>query len=244
MKDGDRGVASGEPRSRAGTGFAGAGAGAAFFDLDRTLIRRSSVLTLAPAFRRAGLIRRRDLVHSALLQVQFVLRGASAERVRTASEDGLRVLAGYPVSELRSLVAGQMERALQPLVYGQALQLAAEHRERGERTYIASATLQEIVDAFAELLSFDGAIGSLCEIVDGVYTGRTLRAAHGESKAEAVRALALEHGFDLAASSAYSDSYTDIPFLEAVGRPVAVNPDRRLRAIAAERGWPVLRFAS
>jgi HAD superfamily hydrolase (TIGR01490 family) len=219
-------------------------AAAAFFDLDRTLIRRSSVLTLAPAFRRAGLIRRRDLVHSALLQAQFVLRGASAERVRTASEDGLRVLAGYPVSDLRSLVAGQMERALQPLVYGDALKLAAEHRERGERTYIASATLQEIVEAFAQLLSFDGAIGSLCEIVDGVYTGRPLRAAHGESKAEAVRALAAEHGFDLAASSAYSDSYTDVPFLEAVGRPVAVNPDRRLRAIAAARGWPVLRFAA
>ena len=87
-------------------------------------------------------------------------------------------------------------------------------------------------------------IGSTCEIVDGVYTGRTLRAAHGEGKARALRELAEAEGFDLSRSTAYSDSYSDVPFLEAVGHPVAANPDRKLRRIAAERGWPVVQFAS
>ena len=125
-----------------------------------------------------------------------------------------------------------MEPVLRPLVYAEPLRLVQQHRERGERVYIVSATLQEIVEHIADDLGFDGAIGSTCEIVDGVYTGRSLRAAHGEGKAQAVRELAAAEGLDLAASTAYSDSYSDVPFLEAVGHPVAVNPDRRLRRIA------------
>jgi HAD superfamily hydrolase (TIGR01490 family) len=137
-----------------------------------------------------------------------------------------------------------MEPVLRPLVYDEPLHLVRRHRERGERVYIVSATLQEIVEHIADDLGFDGAIGSTCEIVDGVYTGRTLRAAHGVGKAEALRALARAEGIDLATSTAYSDSYSDVPFLEAVGRPVAANPDRRLRRIARERGWETVRFAA
>ena len=110
--------------------------------------------------------------------------------------------------------------------------------------FIVSATLQEIVERIADDLGFDGAIGSTCEIVDGVYTGRSLRAAHGEGKATAVRELADAEGFELAACTAYSDSYSDVPFLEAVGHPVAANPDRKLRRIARDRGWPVMDFAA
>src|SRR5205085_10475724 len=101
-----------------------------------------------------------------------------------------------------------------------------------------------IVEHIAGDLGFDGAIGSTCEIVDGVYTGRSLRAAHGEGKAAAVLELATSEKLDLEASTAYSDSYSDVPFLEAVGHPVAANPDRKLRRIARERGWPVVDFAS
>jgi HAD superfamily hydrolase (TIGR01490 family) len=137
-----------------------------------------------------------------------------------------------------------METVLRPLVYDEPLELVESHRARGERVYIVSATLQEIVQHIADDLGFDGAIGSTCEIVDGAYTGRTLRAAHGEGKATALRELAAAEGFDLAASTAYSDSYSDVPFLEAVGHPVAANPDGKLRRIAAERGWPVVDFAS
>jgi HAD superfamily hydrolase (TIGR01490 family) len=217
---------------------------AAFFDLDRTLIRRSSVLALAGSFRQRGLISRLDLAKSAFWQVLFVLRGASAERVRRASEDGMKILSGFTVEDMQALVGDAMEPVLRPLVYDEPLHLVRRHREQGERVYIVSATLQEIVQHIADDLGFDGAIGSTCEIADGVYTGRSLRAAHGEGKAEAIRELAAAEGLDLAACTAYSDSHTDVPFLEAVGHPVAANPDRKLRRIARRRGWPVVRFAS
>ena len=219
-------------------------ASAAFFDLDRTLIRRSSVLALAPSFQKRGLISRRDLAKSAFWQLLFVLRGASAERVRSAAEDGMKILAGFSVEEMQRLVGDAMEPVLRPLVYAEPLHLVRRHRERGEKVYVVSATLQEIVDHIAEDLGFDGAIGSTCEIVDGVYTGKTLRAAHGVGKAEALRELAAAEGLDLAASTAYSDSYTDVPFLEAVGHPVAVNPDRRLKRIAYLRAWPTIAFSA
>jgi HAD superfamily hydrolase (TIGR01490 family) len=216
---------------------------AAFFDLDRTVIKRSSVLALAPSFRRVGLISRVGLAKSAFWQVLFVLRGASAETVRAAAEDGMKLLDGFSVEEMRRLVGDAMEPVLRPLVYDEPLRLVQQHRERGERVYIVSATLQEIVEHIADDLGFDGAIGSTCEIVDGHYTGRSLRAAHGTGKAEAVRALATLEQIDLAASTAYSDSYSDVPFLEAVGHPVAANPDRKLRRIARARSWPVVDFA-
>src|SRR6185312_17504164 len=111
------------------------------------------------------------------------------------------------------------------------------------RVYVVSGSLQEIVEHVATDLGFDGAIGSQCEIVDGRYTGKPLRIALGEEKAECLRELAGREGFDLAASTAYSDSHGDLPFLEAVGHAVAVNPDRALRRCAAERGWPVLEFS-
>ena len=216
----------------------------AFFDLDRTLISRSSALALAGSFRRHGLISRTTVAKSAFWQMLFMLRGVSAERVRAASEDGMKVLAGFSVADMQRLVGDAMEDVLRPLVYQEPLRLVQSHRARGERVYIVSATLQEIVDHIADDLGFDGAIGSTCEIVDGVYTGRSLRAAHGEGKAAALRELAAAEELDLDASTAYSDSYSDVPFLEAVGHPVAANPDRRLRRIAAARGWPVVEFAA
>jgi HAD superfamily hydrolase (TIGR01490 family) len=105
-----------------------------------------------------------------------------------------------------------------------------------------SGTLQEIVQAIADDLGFDGALGTVCEVRDGVYTGHALRALLAENKAACLRELAEERGYDLEKCTAYSDSHTDLPFLEVVGTAVAVNPDRRLRAIAAERGWRVLEF--
>jgi len=215
---------------------------AAFFDLDRTLLRRSSALALAGSFRRHGVIGRGQLARAAAWQLLFAARGAGAETVRKAAEDGLMVLKGFRVDELRSLVASAMEPVLMPLVYQEPLDLVSRHRERGEPVYIVSATLQEIVEELARELGFDGARGSTCEIVDGVYTGVSLRPCHGEGKAAAVRDLAERERIDLGASTAYSDSHTDLPFLETVGRPVAVNPDRELRRIAAERGWPVRQF--
>jgi HAD superfamily hydrolase (TIGR01490 family) len=215
---------------------------AAFFDLDRTLLRRSSTLALAPAFRRHGVITRMQVAKAALWQLLFVVRGTSKERVRSASEDGLMLLRGYTPARMQTLVAESLEPVLLPLVYDEPLRLLERHRELGEPSYIVSAALQEVVDAIAADLGFDGALGTICEVENGAYTGRSVRSLHGEMKAAAVRELAAAEGIDLAVSTAYSDSHTDLPFLEVVGNPVAVNPDRELRRIAATRGWPMLRF--
>jgi HAD superfamily hydrolase (TIGR01490 family) len=217
--------------------------GAAFFDLDRTLLRRSSALALAGAFRDRGLIGRRELAKAALWQLLFVARGADAETVRRAAEDGLVVLKGFRPDEMRQLVADALEPVLRPLVYREPLALVERHRRRNEPVYIVSAALQEIVEGIAADLGFDGALGTICEVSNGVYTGRSLRALHGRAKGDAVRELARRQNIDLSASTAYSDSRADLPFLEAVGIPVAVNPDRGLRRIARVRGWEVLEFS-
>ena len=208
------------------------------------MLRRSSTLALAPAFRRHGVITHAQVAKAAFWQLLFVVRGTSQERVRSASEDGLMLLRGFTPAQMRELVAESLEPVLRPLVYEEPLRLVERHRERGEPSYIVSAALQEVVEAMAADLGFDGALGTVCEVEDGVYTGRGVRSLHGEHKAAAVRELAREHGYDLAESTAYSDSHTDLPFLEVVGNPVAVNPDRALRRVAAERAWPVLRFGA
>src|SRR5215218_10479797 len=125
--------------------YSGGVAGAAFFDLDRTLLRRSSALALAGSFRERGVISRWQLVKSAFWQLLFVLRGASAEAVRAAAEDGMVLLRDFPVAELRELVGDAMEPVLRPLVYAEPLRLVERHRERGEKAFVVSAALQEIV---------------------------------------------------------------------------------------------------
>jgi HAD superfamily hydrolase (TIGR01490 family) len=217
------------------------GRAAAFFDLDRTLLRGSSAAALAGTFRRHGLIGRRQLVRAAAWQLLFAARGASPDALGAAAERGVAILRGFPAEELRLLVAGALEPVLKPRVLADSLALVGAHRDRGERVYLLSATLQEILDALAADLGFDAAVGSHAEVRDGVYTGRLADAL--PAKDDTVRALADADGLDLAASTAYSDSVADLRFLEAVGNPVAVNPDRALRRIARQRGWQVLRAA-
>jgi HAD superfamily hydrolase (TIGR01490 family) len=218
--------------------------GAAFFDLDRTLISRSSSLSLAPAFHRRGLLRRRDRTKARFAQLVFVRYGAGTSRVGRTAERGMAFLKGLPVETMREIVAEAVDTAFRPHVYRDALELVARHRERGEKSFVVSAALQEIVDVLVAELAFDGGVGSTAEVEDGVYTGRLVRRLDGSAKAEALGDLAATEGIDLSESTAYSDSASDVPFLAAVGHPVAVNPDRRLRAIAAERGWRVLRFSA
>ncbi|MFN2471386.1 MAG: HAD family hydrolase [Gaiellaceae bacterium] len=217
---------------------------AAFFDLDRTFIRRSSALALAGAFRKHGIISRRQLVKAAFWQLLFAKRGADERAVREATEGGLRLLRGLRPEEVEELVRAALDRDLRPLVYPDALELAKRHQTAGEPAYLVSATLQEIVAAVAAALELDGSLGSICEVgPDGAFTGCVVRACHGAGKADAVRHLAASAEIDLDASTAYTDGLSDLPLLEAVGHPVAVNPDRELRRIARERGWPVLDFS-
>ena len=216
--------------------------GAAFFDLDRTLISRSSSLSLAPAFHRRGLLSRRDRTKALLAQLVFVRYGAGTSRVGRTAESAMAVLKGLPVETMQEIVRESMESAFRPHVYRDALDLVARHREQGEKSFVVSAALQEIVDVLVAELGLDGGKGSTAEVEDGTYTGRVLRRLDGSAKAEMLAELASAEGVELAESTAYSDSAGDVPFLEAVGHAVAVNPDRKLRGIAAERGWQVLRF--
>jgi HAD superfamily hydrolase (TIGR01490 family) len=215
---------------------------AAFFDLDRTLISRSSSLALAGTFRSRGLIGRRQVANAALAQLVFARFGAGQARVGHTADRAMSVLRGLPVQVVQEIAAEAWEPVLKPLVYREALDRAAEHADNGEPVFIASAALQEVVQEVSDRLGFDGAIASRAEVRDGVFTGKLERRLYGEVKAAALVELAQERGFDLGRSTAYSDSHSDVPFLEAVGRPLTVNPDRELRRLAERRGWPVLHW--
>jgi HAD superfamily hydrolase (TIGR01490 family) len=216
---------------------------AAFFDLDKTLMQGSSAFQFGRAAYRAGLMGRRQLLADALANLRFRVRGATdadslALRERIASS-----LQGKRVVDLERLGADVLAGIL-PRVYPQMLALAHEHQDHGRPAYIVTAASQELADILAHVMALDGALGSgLSEVVDGVYTGRPVGLfVYRSGKAEAIRELAEREGFDLAACWAYSDSESDLPMLEAVGHPVAVNPDAALARIAREREWDVLRF--
>jgi HAD superfamily hydrolase (TIGR01490 family) len=216
--------------------------GAAFFDLDRTLIARSSSLALAEPFHRRGLIGWRQLAKARLAQDLFIRFGAGHGRAGQTADAAMSILKGLRVEVLQEIVEGAWKPVLRPLVYREALSAAEEHGERGEPVFIVSGALQEVVDRFALELGFAGALGSRAGVEDGVYTGRLDRRVLGAEKAVALRELARARDISLETSTAYSDSHSDIAFLESVGTPVAVNPDRELRRIAEDRGWKVTRF--
>lgn len=218
-------------------------AAGAFFDLDRTLLSRSSSLALAESFRRRGLIGRRQAAKARLAQRLFVRFGASHGRAGQTATAAVSALRGLPVETLLEIIEEAWEPVLRPLVYREALEHAAEHAAREEPVFVVSGALQEVADVFARELRLSGALGSLAEVRDGVFTGVLERQLLGPAKAGALAALAAERGLELDASTAYSDSHSDLPFLEAVGSPVAVNPDRDLRRVAGERGWPVRIFS-
>jgi len=217
--------------------------GAAFFDLDKTLIQGSSAFQFGRAAYRAGLMGRRQLLSDALANLQFRLRGASDEDSLALRERIAASLEGIRVVDLERLGAGVLAGIL-PRVYPQMLEVAHEHQDAGRRAYIVTAASQELADILATVMAFDGAIGSgISEVVDGVYTGRPAGLfVYRSGKARAIQGLAAREGIDLAASYAYSDSESDLPMLRAVGHPVAVNPDGNLAAVARKEGWAVLRF--
>lgn len=219
--------------------------GAAFFDLDKTLMQGSSALQFARAAHRTGLISRRRLLAASWANLRFRLSGASDEDSVRLRERIATGLIGRRVLDLQRLGPDVLSGVL-PRLYPRMLMVAHEHQDAGRRAYITTAASRELAEILAQVLSFDGAIGSeLSEAVDGIYTGRlTGLFAYREGKADAIRALADQEGISLADSYAYTDSASDLPMLEAVGHPVAVNPDRSLRRTAAERGWPVLQFSA
>jgi HAD superfamily hydrolase (TIGR01490 family) len=217
--------------------------GAAFFDLDKTLIQGSSAFQFARAAYRTGLMGRRQLLSDAIANVQFRLRGATDEDSLALRERIAASLEGTRVTDLERLGADVLAGIL-PQLYPQMLALAHEHQDAGRRAFIVTAASQELADILARVLAFDGAIGSqISEVVDGVYTGKPAGLfIYRGGKAQAIVELAERDGIDLEASYAYSDSESDLPMLRTVGHPVAVNPDGALARVARQEGWQVLRF--
>src|SRR5918911_3214956 len=216
--------------------------GAAFFDLDKTLMEGSSAIHFGRAAYRAGLVSRRQLARDAWANVQFRLRG-STDATRQALWDRiLDSIAGTRVRDLARL-RPQILAGVLPRLYPQMLATAWGHQDVGRQVYIVTAASQELSELLATVLGFDGGIGVRSEIRDGVYTGRPDGPfTYREGKAQAIREMAEREGLELAASYASSDSESDLPMLRAVGHPVAVNPDAELLRVAREEGWDVLRL--
>lgn len=216
---------------------------AAIFDLDKTIIATSSATAFARPLRRGGLLSRRTMLRAAYARAAYQLGNADeagTERLRAVLAAMVR---GWDVATVTAIVAETLAEAIEPTVYAEAVALIDDHHERGHDVVIASASGLDVVQPIADLLSADHVIATRMAVADGRYTGELEFYAYGPDKAAAVRALAAQQGWDLAACYAYSDSITDLPLLESVGHAAVVNPDRGLRRVALERGWQVLSFS-
>jgi HAD superfamily hydrolase (TIGR01490 family) len=223
-------------------GVASAGPSAAFFDLDRTLISGSSAFTLAIQARRAGLIATGEFARDAAGAVTFKLFGASDDTTNEVRERILKAVTGMRQSDLQALNVEVLPRLMAKL-RPEARRLIDRHRRVGRDTFIVSAAPQEIVEPLAHSLGMTSGLGTRSLVVDGVYTGLLAGPfCYGAGKVEAITDLARWSGYELAQCYAYSDSVSDLPMLEAVGHPVAVNPDGRLERHARQHGWPIVIF--
>ena len=217
---------------------------AAFFDLDKTVIAKASVVALGPELRAKGFFQRRTLARAVFGQLMFLWFGADHNKMEKFREQMLAIAKGWDRQEVRALVTETLSEVIEPLIYREALELIDHHLAAGDEVWIVSSSPAEIVEPFADIIGVTGAIASRAEVDErGRYTGRLEFFCQGDNKAVAMRALASERSLDLANSSAYSDSETDVAMLTAVGHPFAVNPDRSLARIAQDNSWPTLVFS-
>ncbi|MDR2564782.1 MAG: HAD-IB family hydrolase [Bifidobacteriaceae bacterium] len=217
---------------------------AAFFDLDKTIIARSSTLALTSTLIAEGMLRRRTVLRSAYAQATYQLGAAGqsqSERLRHLLGG---VIAGWDASRLARLARERLAAIVGPQVFSEAAELIQSHRDAGRDVVIVSASSRELVEPIGAMLGADHCLATRMEVKDGRYTGGADFFNYGPAKVEAITALAEREGYDLAQSFAYSDSITDLPMLEAVGHPAVVNPSRALRRVAESRGWEVVHFAA
>ena len=216
--------------------------GAAFFDLDKTVIAKSSTLAFGKPFYQGGLVNRRAVLKSTYAQFYYLIAGADAEQMDRMRDYLKQLCAGWDVAQVRAIVDETLHDLIDPLVYDEAVSLIEEHKAAGRRVVIVSSSGEEVVAPIGEMVGADEVIATRMIVEDGKYTGDIEFYAYGPHKAEAIREVAARHGWDLATCYAYSDSFTDLPMLEVVGHPVAVNPDKALRRVATEREWPIVEF--
>jgi len=217
---------------------------AAFFDLDKTIIAKSSVLAFGRPFYQGGLINRRAVLRSAYAQFVFALAGADHDQIERMRAYLTSMCTGWDVSQVREIVSETLHEIIDPIVYDEAVELIAMHKAAGRDVVIVSTSGEEVVAPIGAMLGADHVLATRMVVEDGKYTGEIERYTYGPEKAVAVVQLAEQCGYDLGGSYAYSDSVTDVPMLELVGHPYAVNADRTLRKIANEREWPLLTFSN
>lgn len=217
---------------------------AAFFDLDKTVIAKASMVAFSGPLHRAGLISRRMLLRAAWGQLVYVQFGTSPAKLAKLRDSVLRLTRGWDQATIGGIVRETLVDVVEPIVFDEALALIREHRAAGRKVFIVSASPEEVVAPLARYLGVDEAIATRAELDgEGRYTGRTELYCYGPNKRVAMQEAASRDGIDMAHSYAYSDSASDLPMLEAVGHPVAVNPDRELRRAARTRQWEILRFS-
>lgn len=214
---------------------------AAFFDLDKTIIAKSSAFAFSKPFQAGGLISRRSVLRSAYTQFVYVVGGADHDQMEKMRAFMSQLTAGWDVATVREIVAETLHHVVDPIVYEEAVQLIDQHHQAGRDVIIVSTSGSEVVEPIGDMLGADHVVATRLRIEDGKYTGDIDYYAYAEAKAEAVRCIASERGYDLDRCYAYSDSITDVPMLEAVGHPYAVNPDKELRKHAESAGWSTLR---
>jgi HAD superfamily hydrolase (TIGR01490 family) len=216
---------------------------AAFFDLDKTILARSSTLAFSRPFYAGGLINRRTVLRSAYAQFVYLLGGADHDQMERMREYISAMCAGWDVATVKAIVADTLDHIVRPMIHTEAVELIEQHHAAGRDVVIVSSSGAEVVEPIGAILGADKVIATRMVVADGKYTGEIAEYAYGPNKVTAIEALAATEGYDLSISYGYSDSITDLPLLAAVGHPFAVNPDKALRRIAVERGWPVLQFA-
>ncbi|WP_199036451.1 HAD family hydrolase [Glycomyces salinus] len=219
-------------------------ASAVFFDLDKTVIAKASTLAFSRPLYKGGLLGRRDVLKVAYSHLAFRLGGSSDEEQMARTRDYVAALSrGWPAGQVAEIVNETLHDLIDPFVYAEAAALIEAHRAAGRHVVLVSASGEEMVAPIGRMLGVTDVIATRMVVgADGRYTGEIDFYAAGPAKAEAIKAFAAERGIDLAVSFAYSDSITDEPMLRTVGFPRAVNPDRALRRLAAEEGWPQLSF--
>jgi HAD superfamily hydrolase (TIGR01490 family) len=215
---------------------------AAFFDLDKTVISKSSSLALTRPMYRAGLVTRSQLLKGAYAQLVYLLLGADERKMDRVKESMLALTKGWERGQVEQVVREALTELIDPYIYLEALDLMELHRARGRKVYIVSSSPEEVVRPLAERLGQVEVIATRARLEDDRYTGELEFYCYGENKATMIRDVAEAEEIDLSGSYAYSDSITDLPMLEAVGHPVAVNPDRDLRREAERRGWQTRDF--
>jgi HAD superfamily hydrolase (TIGR01490 family) len=218
--------------------------GAAFFDVDNTMMMGASIYHFAKGLAARKYFTSRDVASFVWQQAKFRIAGTeNPEDLGRVRDNALAFVAGRTVEEIVTAGEEIYDESMADRIWTGTRALAQQHLDAGQRVWLITATPIELASLISKRLALTGALGTVSEIEDGIYTGRLVgEPMHGEAKAVAIRALAQREGLDLARCAAYSDSANDVPMLSMVGRPVAVNPDSELRAIARARGWEIRDF--